>query len=142
MIESEKIKYAYYLFIIFSILLCIINAFISYSNFRQVKEIKKNPIELIAKVTKEEQNTFGGHKSFKYLLEYNYNGVKYENFERGIHEYNFYRLGQKLNIVVFKDNPNLFVVKDEIDKYLNSFFISIFGVFLFVILVRFKSKII
>lgn len=62
MIESEKRKYAYYLFIIFSILLCIINAFISYSNFRQVKEIKKNPIELIAKVTKEEQNTFGGQK--------------------------------------------------------------------------------
>jgi len=76
------------------------------------------------------------------LLEYYYNGVKFENFERGIHEHNFYKLNQEINIVAFKDNPNLFVVKNEIDKYLNSLLISIFGVFIFIILVKFKSKII
>ncbi|WP_297868170.1 hypothetical protein [uncultured Flavobacterium sp.] len=142
MIESEKRKFAYYFLITFSILLFAINAIISYSNYTHVKEIKKNPLELIAKVIKEEQNTFGTHKSFKYLLEYYYNGVKFENFKRGIHEHNFYKLNQEINIVAFKDNPNLFVVKNEIDKYLNSLLISIFGVFIFIILVKFKSKII
>lgn len=140
--ESDKRKYGYYFFIFISILCFIINLIIAYSKFTESSGIRNNPYNTFATVIKEEQNVFGGQKSYKYLLRYNFNNISYDKFELGIHEHNYYKLNQKIEIVLNRNNPEMFVIKEEINKYLNHLLISVFSLLIFVILIKFKSKIV
>lgn len=140
--ESEKRKYAYHFLIVFLILLSIINAVISFSEYNKIKEIKKDSFETTASVVKEVQNFFGGQKSYKYLLRYDFESRVFENYETGIHQQGFYKINEKISIIISKKNPNSFVIKDEINKYINYILISLVGLLLLGILVKFKSKIV
>jgi hypothetical protein len=122
--------------------LFIINAVISFSEYNKIKEIKNDSFETTAIVVKEVKNFFGGQKSYKYLLRYDFESEVYENYEIGIHHQDFYKINEKISIIISKKNPNSFVIKDEINKYINHILISFAGLLLLGILVKFKSKII
>jgi hypothetical protein len=140
--DSVKRKYAYYFLIVFFVLLSIINAIISFFEYNEIKEIKNHSFETKAKVVKEVQNVFGGQKSYKYLLRYNFKNDVFENFERGLHQQGFYEMNKEINIVVNKKNPNSFVIKDDVNKYINHLLISFSGLILLIVFIKFKSKII
>lgn len=140
--ESDKRKFGYYFFIVFSLVCFFINAIIAYSKYTESSSIRNNSYDAIATVVKEEQNYFGGNKSYKYLLKYSFDNVLYQEFELGIHEHNYYQINQKIEIIINKKEPNVFVIKDEINQYKNYFIISLVSLLLFIILIRFKSRIV
>lgn len=140
--EERKRELGYYFFIVASIVCFLINGIIFYTKFEEWNTIKMNSQEVTATVIKEEQNFFGGNKSYKYLFSYYFDEIKYEVFESGMYEHGFYQITQKVQIVVDKKEPNVFVVKEKAYQYQNHLIISLISLLVFAVLIKFKSKII
>lgn len=142
MTEFDKRKYGIYLFIIAALGFSIINGIIFYTKYLDWKKIKNNSQEVEAIVVNEEQNNFGGQKIYKYLLKYYFNENEYEVYEQGIHEHDYYKINQKISLIINKKNPKTFVIKENAFQYRNHLMISIIALLVFFILIKFKSKII
>ena len=118
----------------------LINLIISIQSLKNINAINKSGKLITAIVISEEQNNFAS-KSFRYKLSYYYDNNEFKEYERGIHKAGYFSVGQKLDIVIDKDNPRKFYTIDDV-KYKNTFIISFVLFILFLIVLIKRKKII
>ncbi len=137
---SKKIYILFYILLFTFLFGSIISSIISIQSIKKINVINKNGKYISATVISEEQNNFAS-KSFRYKLSYYFNNNEFRGYENGIHKAGYYKIGQKIDIIIDKNNPHNFYTIDEV-KYKNTFIISFFLFILFVIALIKRKKII
>jgi len=120
--KKEKIG-----FISFGLLFAaIISLTIFIENHIRYQKIFDEKIITYGKIIKEETDYIGGQTppTFKYTLEYFYNGEKFEKDAQHMYEHGHFKIGEKVELYLQKSNPYNFVIEEN-SNYWNSLFVSI-----------------
>lgn len=137
----ENNKFFIYALIVFVLLGGIINSVIGINSYLKDSEISKNGTKIKAMIKNEIQNNFGEYPSYKYAIEYNYNGKKYSEINDGVFKAGRYKIGQEIEILVDNKNPQRFTDVSNV-HFKNNFIISFFCILFFGLLMFYKKNII
>lgn len=95
-------------------------------NHIRYQKIFNEKIIVYGKIIKEERDYIGGQnsKTYKYTLEYSYDGEKYHNDASHMYGRGHFKIGEKIEIFIQKSNPYNFIIAENAN-YWGSLFISI-----------------
>ena len=119
----------------------IITLLIFIENHYRYQKIFNEKVICNAKVIDEQRDYIGGKpQTYKYKLEYYYNGETYIKDAPHMYEYGHFKKDQKIQIILQKSNPYNFIVSDK-SKYWNTLWVSITFFTLCFLCVKFRKVI-
>ncbi|MBP9849651.1 MAG: hypothetical protein KBC58_09470 [Flavobacterium sp.] len=139
--EFKNRKIAHKLFVI-TLFIASIFSFIAFINeYKKCSLIEKNAYLTFGVVTKINQNYFGGQKSYWFELKYNYKDSLLNGKIEGLYSYDEFKINQKVEMLISNNDPSKYVLVKNMN-YWNRLWVSIVCLFLMILLIKFKSKII